>query len=236
MFVYWCFRKRPFPEGKYLLLYSFIVVSYVIWLNLFSIMRYVIPIEMLSAIVMVKFFQRIRAKGIVGEALILSFYIIGLYAVLSETSHNLCSWRFDKGDNPDKIMFMKPFKLTEDTLVKTYGYPSAMVAALLVGDQSNQIINYTNGYLTSEAMFIEKGVLGKKRQEIEKNHRGPVVAIVSYNTFHLWSFFYVKRNADSRVALLKKEGLFCRAFQYFDKFNICNEIHKPFLNFFWIFI
>lgn len=215
MFVRWVYKSRKLSERHNLLLYVFLFVSYLIWVNLFSNIRYIIPTEMLSAIVLVKFFQHIKFQSIFGNTLLLSFKIIGFYALISEVPAYLSSWLYDL-----PIWDMEKVNLPEDALVKTYGFPSAMVAARLIGDQSNRIVAYANGNIGVNIDFLEHQKLKKVREDVVKNHRGPVVALVTYNFQGKKGIFIY--TALVRRAKLEKEGMYCRVLRnYIDIIDIC---------------
>ena len=215
LFIRWLCKGRRLPEKQYILLYVFLLFSFVIWAYLFSIMRYIIPVEMLSAIIIVKFFQRLTLTSVVGGAILLSLKIIGFYALVSEVSNYMASW----GNN---LLFTKTeqINLPENALVKTYGFPIAMVAAQLVGDQSNRIVAYANGNAGENIDFLEQKKLSKVREEIVKNHQGPVVALITYNVNGRKAAFF--KNAQIRRKRLEKEGMYCRVLQnYVDIVDIC---------------
>lgn len=215
LFIRWLCQGRKLPEKHYLLLYVFLLFSFMIWAYLFSIMRYIIPVEMLSAIIIVKFFQKLTSSSIVGGAILLSLKIIGFYALVSEVPYYLAVWG-------NSLPFMKTEKinLPENALVKTYGFPIAMVAAQLVGDQSNRIVAYANGDVGENIDFLEQKKLSQVREEIVNKHQGPVVALITYNLNGQKAAYF--KNAQIRRKELEKEGMYCRVLQsYVDIVDIC---------------
>ena len=145
----------------------------------------------------------------------LSFNIIGVYALLCEAPACLDAFADDK-----PLMSVEKINLPQDALIKTYGFPIAMVAARLVKDQPNRIIAHTNGNVGINTSFIENRKLKQIREDIVKNHQGPVVVLISYNIQGEDAKFF--SNAIWRKRELEKEGMYCRPLQsYAEIVDIC---------------
>ena len=215
MFVRWLIGRRGYPENKYILLYAFIVISYIIWMNSFSIIRYVIPIEMLTAIIIVKFFDNWKINNFIARAVLISFAIIGAYILVAEIPDYLTSW-----GNCENPMYVEPVNLPDDVIVETYAYPTAMVAALLVGNHHNRIVSYADWISGVLLDFVEKGKFRQKRDDIIRNHSGLKIALIPYEmqNSETRSVFFARMR---RVALERK-GMYCRALHtYLDFMDIC---------------
>jgi hypothetical protein len=186
-------------------------------------MRYVVPIEMLLAIVIVKFFQQIKSDDFLNSAIIISLKIIGIFILLSETINYLKIWEIKDVSLIKELSFLEEINLPDNTLIKTYGYPSAFVTARLVKDKDFRIINYANGSVGSNVDFVEKTKFTQERELIEQSHEGPVIAIIVHNVINKnspLSHIY-NHNANYRKSNLEQQGMFCKTWRTFDEIDIC---------------
>ncbi|MBQ8465972.1 MAG: hypothetical protein IJ545_08195 [Alphaproteobacteria bacterium] len=194
-----------------LLFYAFIFSSYLIWLNVFSIIRYAIILEMFSALVLVRFFTSIRIKNTIGYTVFGTLEIIGLFVLISAVPEYIRVWQEVSGKQ--KYIEMEKIHLPDNALIKLYGFPSAMPAALAIGDRHDiKLVGYANRSYRIPEDFMEVTAFRHLRNEAEQNHQGAEIALVS----SLWG------NADERLKQLRYTGMYCRLLQFrLWQINIC---------------
>jgi len=176
-------------------LYIFIVLSFFIWMGMFSLLRYALIIEILSVIWFTKmFYWLLNKKSIIWPVIIISIFIMVLTISVFETG-------MPHKKTQEKFLNIEEIKLPENTLLKLYGFPTAMV----VPEFSKYAHIRALGYLAYNCKymegsdFVERGAFRKMRDEIESTHKGPIVIVYMNSSFI--------QNPD--ITLLQKKRLEC---------------------------
>lgn len=183
----------------------FMLLGYVLWLNIFSIYRYLLVIEMGAAIFFVKLLFLYNPQTNLKLELYMSFAII-LCGILILNSEQGIPWLSQRSPYA-KVVYMEDISLPKNTLLKLYNFPTAGVIPLLAEKSDFRALGYQ--HLNAKYMlgsdFVERGKFRKIRDEIEKNHKGPVVIIYR-------DLFYSSHNYNRLHDALNKEiqGMYCR--------------------------
>ncbi len=194
------FYWREYPRWCFLVV--FMLLSYSLWLMIFAIIRYLIVVEMLAAIVLVKAAivyapsKRNWAVIIYWTAVIFVFHLL-LRAPLD-------SFDFGNRRRARRVIAVEKVKLPENTLLKLYNFPSAALAAVWGKQVSLRALGYMqyNGNYMQGSDFAERGKFREMRDVIEKEHRGPAVIVYREN----YNALYDKKIRGA----LQTEGMFCR--------------------------
>lgn len=154
----------------------FMVVSYILWLKIFSIYRYFLPIEMGAAVFFVKIIFSYQTKNNI-KFILYYFAAIFLSFLLVENAQSHSAWPGLFRET--KMIAMEKIKLPENTLVKLYNYPVAGIIPML--SQQNRFRALGHRHLDGVYMrgsdFVERGKFREMRDKIEAEHTGPVVVI-----------------------------------------------------------
>lgn len=184
-------RKQPIEidkQQKFLML--FLLLSYLIWVNLFSLMRFYVPIEMLSAIYIVKALMSIKPKSLISESLYYTFMSILLFIMVS-TPYFTDYW--GKKIYDEKWMKYVQFddvKIPDDTLLLSYNLPMAM--ALPYFTDVKGVKNLRMVSVLQEVYLLASIKKGKSfdyfnmnphwielKKEVMDNHKGPIFALIN---------------------------------------------------------
>ncbi|MBR1605449.1 MAG: hypothetical protein IJ660_05025 [Alphaproteobacteria bacterium] len=208
--ITWLLDKHVWPPRKFLLLYAFVGLSYLVWLNVFAIIRYAVVVEMLSIIILVHFFETRYPRCYWKQLVFISGMIVGVYVLLSEVFNYMKGW--------DKVWYGKHYieiekiAVPEDALIKIYGFPSALVAARIVDDRPNRIVAYASYNYGTYIDFMDRGKLQEKRDLIEKHHQGTEIILAVRE----WDFH------DELISKVQQKGMYCRLLHFpWDKVDIC---------------
>lgn len=154
-------------------LYFYVFISFILWLLLFSILRYAVVIEILGAIFLVMAFKFFMQKNkIIFVICGASFVILGWII-----SQNVQDWQ-DLREN-DKFVYVEPIDFPKNTLLKLYNFPTAFVVPELAKNNQFRAIGYAhyNCRYMKGSDFVERGKFREIRDEIVKKHDGPVVIV-----------------------------------------------------------
>ena len=115
-------------------------------------------------------------------------------------------------DGKDKRVYLEKINVPQDAIIKLYGFPAALPAAMMVGDADNRIIGYSNDdiFLIKGSDFMERGKLRQIRDEIEENHRGAEIVLVDN----------IAGLGMNKVMQLVRDNMYCRAL----RFNLTKSI------------
>lgn len=154
----------------------FVVLSYVLWLNIFSIYRYIIVIEMLSAIFFVKIFFLYSPKSNIMFIIYYSIFLI-LCAVMLLNAKYGKEWHSNK--IKEKFVYVETVKMPENTLLKLYNFPTAGVIPVLAKYNNFRALGYQhlNATYMKGSDFVERGKFREIRDKIEKEHQGTEIVI-----------------------------------------------------------
>lgn len=191
-------------------------LSYVCWMLIFSIHRYFVVVEMLSALFFVKIAFSYKTGSLVRLVAYYSLVMIvcGILILNIKESYGWSSLRNEK-----KFAWVENIKLPSNSLVKLYNFPTAGVIVELAKNNNDfRALGYK--HLNAEYMkgsdFVERGNFRKIRDEIEQNHKGEVVVI--YRDLSFLSSFY----EDFYTALVGElKGKYCRKLKNNLDTNLC---------------
>lgn len=185
LFLGFIFKERKIKDfylhkQKWTFLIIFMFTSYLFWLFTFCILRYAVPIEMLSAVVFVFIAFYIRPKTPIRQIIYYTFCVtalgIFLTTLLPETSY----W----GKNTSKhVIEVEDIYIPSNTLLKLYSFPTAGVIPVWAKKYQFRALGYMhlNGVYMSGSDFVERGKFREMRDQIEQNHTGPVIIIYRTN-------------------------------------------------------
>lgn len=160
----------------------FLVLSYILWLNVFSIYRYIGIIELFSAIFFVKLMIMCIPKGFLQKSVYVTICII-IVGILLLVPMNSTSWGHRLND--EQMVYLEPINLPENTLLKLYSFPTAGVIPILAKQFDFRALGYIhiNAVLMKGSEFVERNEFRKIRDKIEQEHNGPEILIsrIMYN-------------------------------------------------------
>ena len=204
---------------KEFFLIVFAFISYAIWLYMFSIIRYAIPIEMIICLLSVKFFTEITPKTKIGNILYLSFSIILIFMMFSGLPYK--SWGTMK--EADKIIKFEKVNLPENSLIIGISGNTGLAATQIINDNpSVKLANEVAEFIIENNKFQEKLEQYKKESSYiayltvlktplkEFDYYTPISQVKSFNTtngkeddFENLQFIIKDR--------LGKENFYCRS-------------------------
>ena len=155
----------------------FMLVAYVLWSALFSIFRYVIPLEMLFAVFIVYamnecLFSIYRFKWLL--IVQIAVFEVLIYEFLSVPTH--FNWGSLTHLRQDEFLHMETVKLPPNTLIKFYNLPSGILPPMLArNNPSFKAVGYVDEGFGINIDFVERTKFKEIRDEVVKNHKGPVV-------------------------------------------------------------
>ncbi len=162
-------------------IFVFLVLSFFIWLFMFSYMRYAVTIEIIGAIFTMLLIIHYTPKKDFFFILYSTFFTILAGALYLDFGS------IYKTTEPiEQKVFVEPITLPENTLIKTYGLPTAGLVPFFQGDKKSFKIL---GYAQHHCLFLKGSDLSdrnqfkKMRDEIEKNHKGPVIYMYASTTY-----------------------------------------------------
>ncbi|MBQ8751326.1 MAG: hypothetical protein IJZ30_06805 [Alphaproteobacteria bacterium] len=162
----------------------FIVLSYILWMLIFSIHRYLVVIEMMCSIAFVKILFSLKYKKEITKILHLTIsnIIIGIFILNVQTGQ---PWPF--GHKEDKFIYIENIKIPSNTLIKLYNLPTAGVLPMIWQNNENDFLSISKlgyEYFGTEANLTAFGKFKELNDEIEKKHIGPEILIVrAYGDF-----------------------------------------------------
>lgn len=178
--IYYIIKKKRTPFFNSVLnnyTCVFMLTSYVLWSALFSIFRYVIPLEMLFAIFIVYamnecLFRIYHFKWLM--ILQIAIFEILMYEFLSVPTH--FNWGSLKTERKDEFLYMETVKLPPNTLIKFYNLPVGILPPLLArNNHTFKAVSYVDEGFGINIDFVERTKFKNIRDEVVRNHKGPVV-------------------------------------------------------------
>ncbi len=211
--VVFCFKRKntmPIsPENMFLCV--FLLLFYLIWVNYFLIIRYAVVFETLSAIVIVRFFlKNMHYNNKIADIFVAAVKIFFIILLLSVP---VCSQSWGVLEDNSARVSLEKINLPKDAYIKLYGFPIAMPAALIVGEQKNRIIAYSpRGYING-LDFMEKGKLLQERRILEQQSTKNDIYLVASNWY----------GTEDILVNAKAYNLYCRSlrFNLFEDLYIC---------------
>lgn len=167
-------------------LFVYIVCSYAIWLLFFSILRYAIPIEVFSGVIIVKFAYDTFPVALWKRAITISVWILLFFILISMAAYSV-PWGTRRGDA--KVIDVEKIEVTEDDVILLYNMPSAAIVSTLIPGKSKVRVMGTkqgNVIVMGGTDFTERKKFRLLRDEVLKNRKGRIIAIVRewYNSLY----------------------------------------------------
>lgn len=179
-------------------------IAYVLWLQIFSIYRYAVVIEMIGALFFVKVMFSYKTESTLKFVLYYTLLNVACFAFIANYMGN--EWPNYRSPRDKYYVSMEKIKLPENTLVKLYNFPTAALIPVLAKDNDFRALGYHhyNAIYMQGSDFVERGRFRQIRDDIEKNHNGPVVVFYRELLF--------SKNADILNEEVNKatKGMFCK--------------------------
>ncbi len=159
-------------------LYLFMFTSYAIWLSLFSIIRYLIPIEMLAAIVIVQVLWYVKTEKIWQQILIYPFIVVFIF-ILTTVFRESESWGTRAGS--EKIIDVENVEVKDNSLIFLYNMPSAAIGAWFADKAENVRLLGTLQFNAVEMKgtdFSDRKMFRKIKDDLISQHNGDIIALV----------------------------------------------------------
>lgn len=190
--IYYSFRQKKIEfNAKWGFLATFFFTSYLLWTIVFSISRYYVVIEMLSAIFIVKALFSFKPKSMLSEGLYYSFALITFFILIC-TAYFSENWgqRYDNwkelGLSHDGYFVVEKVNIPNNILILTYNYPTAAFLAYWGQNVSFKAINAMQYAFVAEMegkgkidYFNYHWKWAQAKNEIVKNYDGPVFVLIS---------------------------------------------------------
>lgn len=185
-------------------LFVLICLGYVLWLNIFSIYRYLIIIEMICSVFFVKIWFKYKPKT---DKSLISYSVITIfvfYLFISVPTQNT-GWSNRKGDQT--VWSVEPVNLPENTLIKLFDMPTAGVLPLIVKDNKSRAVIFDTRVFITKSMILKVSEMDgfkKMRDNVMSAHTGPIVIIVDKERF--------KDDGNLFLTTMKNdlENMYCR--------------------------
>jgi hypothetical protein len=167
--------REKFKKNRIWCFYAvFLVLSYVLWLEIFSIGRYLVIVEMMSAIFWVKLIIMSWKKWggtaeVFSSLLFYTMIILPLYDT---------PW-IGRSDN-SRLIAVEQLKLPKNTLVKFFGLPLAGFVPVWAKNNDFRVLGYSQYHNTHQehSDFAERGKFREMRDRIEAEHQGSTIVVV----------------------------------------------------------
>ncbi|MBD8879670.1 hypothetical protein IHE49_04160 [Rhodanobacter sp. 7MK24] len=172
----WFRRKQAAAGGRALrLLAVFVVLAYVAWLRLFSILRYVIPLEALTGLLLLLAIQALLAVAGKGRSSRswLAWCMAGIFLMSVYCSH-YPSW--GRADYADTVFNVRAPAVEPGSTVLLIGQPLAYIIPFIGNAESSQFIGLTS--FNQHAGNYRLNALVRERLH---SHQGPIYALLESN-------------------------------------------------------
>ncbi len=211
-------KRFYFNERLFSATCIFCFLSLLIWMALFSMMRYAVVIEVIGAVIFVKLFDMYNARR--HTVLFISHISVIVVMILSVII-------YPSYGNVKKHIDLPKVSIPDNSLVKIYGLGISFVIPEISKGKNIKTITYyekctgqpTVCRLGEGTDFAEYGAFLAQRTEMEKNHQGPTI------------YFYDKDIKNFQSAELQKviteSDYFCTTFlkhfwaSFIGNFQIC---------------
>lgn len=154
----------------------FLILAYILWLNIFSIHRYLGVVDLFSAIFFVKLMGICIPTSFVKKSVYATFCIFICGILLLVPMENT-SW--GNRLNDEKLVYMEPINFPPNVLLKLYGFHTSAVIPILAKDFNFRALGYIqlNEVTMKGSDFAERNEFRKMRDKIAEEHNGPVILI-----------------------------------------------------------
>lgn len=176
LLLFICGKTQTSLPNKFL--YLFMFMSYVVWLSLFSIIRYLIPVEMLAAIVFVQVLFLLDIKRVWLQILVYPLIVVVIYIMLTVVQE---SEIWGSRSNDIKLIDVEEVQIRDNSLILLYNMPLAAVGAHLAEKADNVRLIGTLQYNTIEQKdtdFSDKGKFRKIKDELISSQSDNIIALV----------------------------------------------------------
>ena len=166
---------------------------------MFSILRYTVILEVLFIIWFAKMvFWLLERKSLVLPSVFISFFVVLLSVCVFENG-------VPQKKAQQKFLDIEPIILPKNTLLKLYGFPTALVVPEFSKHAHLRAVNYVpyNCDYQKGSDFVERGAFRKMRDEIEKDHKGPIAVV--YVNFSLFQRTDVRKLHQKRLECEKRQ-------------------------------
>lgn len=198
-------RWKDFVKNRLWCFYAvFLFLSYVIWMSIFSVLRYFIVVEMLSAIFLIKILFLYKSENNIKFSLYYTivFIVLGVLLLIPRDSYD-----WDNLRNEKKFIDIERVKLPENSLLKLYNFPTAAIIVEFAKENNFRGLGYKhiNATYMKGSDFVERGKFRNIRDEIEKKHIGETVVV--YRKMNSMLPWY----QDYMISVNKElDGKYCR--------------------------
>lgn len=208
--------KDLFTDKKlYFFFTIFVFLSYVLWLSIFSIYRYIIVVEMLSALFFVKIIFSYKTNKTLNFILYYSIMSVICGVLIFNFKHGLGwpKYNLDKG-----FVYMETVKMPENSLLKLYNFPTSGVIPILAKYNSFRALGYNHHNLKhmEGSDFVERGKFREIRDNIEKEHKGREIIIYRILPQHNSRYVILLNYIEKEI-----EGKYCRKLEN----NLDNKLY-----------
>lgn len=198
IFIYWGIKylyqfiinRKVAIDTKWAFLTVFFLLSYVIWMVVFSISRYYVVIEMLAAIFIVKALFSKIPKSMFGEALYYSFALIMVFILLSTPYFsNMWGRRYSwkaLGLPNNAYFLVEKVNIPDNTLFLTYNYPLAGFLAYWGKDVPLRGLNVSqDSFLATLSKNLSVDYFNyhpkwqQAKNKVLAEHKGPVFVLMT---------------------------------------------------------
>ncbi|WP_158754448.1 hypothetical protein [Dyella sp. S184] len=169
----WLTRSHPLAGARVMrLLVAFVVVGYVLWLGLFSILRYAVPLEVLSGLLLMMALQALPAsKQADGTSRRWPTRLMAGLLVLLFVFGRYPGW--GRGPYASMTFDVHPPTIERNSLVLVVGQPAAYVIPFLADAQTSQYIGLT--WFNRQARGYRPDALVRERIA---GHHGTIYALL----------------------------------------------------------
>ena len=150
-------------------LMTWILVAYVFWLGMFSIIRYALVLEMLGAIFIVKMLFYLKPKSL--NVFYYSFLFVFLFVLITVRAQSFVLGNIGK---QSKVVELEEVNLPDHSLLLLYNVPSAFVGPFWIKDKDIRMIGFEqyNSTMMVGSDFLERGKFKELRDHILGEHKG----------------------------------------------------------------
>ena len=180
--AYLPFVKRRPLDKQTAFLASWAFLSYLIWLFGFSVIRYLIPVEVILPVFFLKTAGALKPKSphLLKEAVSFSFFIVFTAACCLTPIFSI-PWGNRKEWN--KVFSFHTLHVPENTLFLTRNAPNTAFLALIAQQTPIRIVNQTDSYSeeTNFWDFVARGAFSKQIKELVKKKDRPTAIWYSFD-------------------------------------------------------
>lgn len=198
----------------------FLIISYVIWIKIFGILRYFVIIEMLSAIFAVKIILFLLPKKDRLNPYYWSSFIILMYALIATPFYSF-PWPNVHKQDSKKFLRVEPLYIPDNVLVVLNAQPSALFLKSLSENNKHVTVILDRIAGSEPVRYIPANLIYQQRDKIRKQYGKNVVFIHPKNSLDL---FDGDKLDSQRIELAKmNKNMKCRLIDsnLDNEFRIC---------------